>query len=69
MPLFKVVPVYSAAPTIESVSDDGQVEVVLANGERSVLQVPIEQVEQLRRAAFAEYRERNRAQWESESQT
>jgi hypothetical protein len=39
-------------PCIESVSDDGEVEVTLANGRRSVIHVPIEQVEQLRRVAF-----------------
>jgi hypothetical protein len=42
----------SGRPCIESVSDDGEVEVILANGRRSVIHVPIEQVDQLRRVAF-----------------
>jgi hypothetical protein len=67
MPLFKVVPMGYAAPSIESVTDDGQVEVVLANGERRVLQIPIEQVEQLRRAAFEQHRERSRPRWEADA--
>lgn len=45
-------------PCIESVSDDGEVEVTLANGRRSVIHVPIEQVAQLRRAAFFDERRR-----------
>ncbi len=65
MPIFKVVPAV-ASPSIESVADDGKVLVTLANGERSVLWIPLEQVEQLRRAAFAEHRERRRPQWEAD---
>jgi hypothetical protein len=45
-------------PCIESVSDDGEVQVTLANGLRSVIHVPIEQVEQLRRVAFMTERQR-----------
>ncbi len=55
------------APCIEKVTDDGQVEVRLAGGERRVLQIPIEQVEQLRRAAFAEHLSRNRERWLGDS--
>lgn len=55
--------VHTSAPCIVSVSDDGQVEVRLADGERRVLQVPIEQVEQLRRAAFAEHQQRHKQRW------
>jgi hypothetical protein len=49
----------SNTPCIESVSDDGEVEVTLANGRRSVIHVPIEQVEQLRRVAFHDERRRS----------
>jgi hypothetical protein len=45
-------------PCIESVSDEGEVEVTLANGRRSIIHVPIEQVEQLRRVAFVDGRYR-----------
>ena len=48
----------SGMPCIESVSDEGEVEVILANGRRSVLHVPIEQVAQLRRVAFMDERRR-----------
>jgi hypothetical protein len=43
-------------PCIESVSDGGEVQVRLANGHRSVIRVPVEQVDQLRRAAFLDER-------------
>lgn len=60
---------HSAArsPSIESVSDDGQVRVRLADGRTTVLQIPIEQVDQLRRAAFIEYRARTRTHWLSDA--
>jgi hypothetical protein len=45
-------------PSIESVSDDGEVEVTLADGRRRVIHVPIEHVAQLRRVAFLDERRR-----------
>jgi hypothetical protein len=55
------------APQILAVSDDGEVEVQLSSGDKRVLQIRIEQVDQLRRVAFTQHRAATRLQWTRET--